>query len=417
MSKSDKLISDHALILDRVFQIGQALAAAKHWKPALDEVVPLLREIIIFDNLVLYLPDDETHNLEVAYARVIGRGRSVGPDINWGESVANQALNTGKLVHLQPQLANDNSQRLDLPYLLANPIVSNSGSLGVLVLIRFGGPPYSEESIRITTYLADGIAQILRYVNVNKRVVQLEAMQKQTQLQEDFVSTISHELLTPLGFIKGYTTTLLRADATWDEKNQKEFLTIIEQESDRLQELIDNLLDSARLQSGTMSMEFQPVRLDVLLKDVSMRIKQNNPNLEIELNSNQPSQSIQGDPRRLAQVFENLLNNAVKYAPGSPIFITVIENEEDVKISIEDRGPGIPREYLPHLFERFFRNPEQAPNIRGTGLGLFICRQIIDAHQGIISLASEQGKGTEISVSLPYLQPTSSKTAHQIRKQ
>jgi signal transduction histidine kinase len=336
----------------------------------------------------------------------------VGPDINWGETIANQAQKTGELVHLQPQAAQDNSQRLDLPYLLAIPIAADSDQLGVLVLIRFGGPPYDEENIRVATNLAGEIAQILRYVNLNKKVIQLEAMQQQFQLQEDFVSTISHELLTPLGFIKGYTTTLLRADATWDEKNQKEFLTIIEQESDRLQELIDNLLDSARLQSGTMRMEFQPVRLDVLLKDVIMRNKQNNPGLEIELNTSQPSRPIQGDPRRLAQVFENLLINAVKYAPGSPVIFTVIEKEQDIQIIIEDHGPGIPAEYLPHLFERFFRNPDQAPNIRGTGLGLFICRQIIDAHYGKIDVTSTSGKGTVINITLPYIQPTSANAAH-----
>lgn len=406
MSKSDLLITEPTTILDHVFQISQVLAKATHWKPALDEVVPLLRQIIIFDNLVLYLPDEETHELEVAYARIVGRGRSVGPDINWGEVMARQAFDTRQMVNSQPETIPATNERLELPYVLAAPFMIGDSPAGALVLLRFGGPSYTEENTRVIAFLVDEIAQILRYQTIDQRLVSLETEKKQARLQEDFVSTITHELLTPLGFIKGYTTTLMRPDAYWDESTTREFLAIIDQETDRLQELIDNMLDSARLQSGNLRMEFQPVRLDVLLRDVVMRSKQHNQGLDIDFGSNPPSHPIQGDPRRLAQVFENLVTNAIKYAPESRIRINVFEKDDIVQIDVTDEGPGIPTQYVPHLFERFYRNPEQAPNVRGTGLGLYICRQIIQAHNGEISINSKVGEGTTVRIDLPYMQPS-----------
>jgi signal transduction histidine kinase len=389
---------------DLVLSISQTIFQASHWKPALDQIVPSLRQIFIFDNLVLYLYEPKTMQLEVAYARVVGRGRSVGPDINWGETIARQVYQNAKSTVQQPPAETLVGERLELPFLLAHPLSVDGQVAGVLVFIRFGGPGYNELSQRITAMVADGISNLLRYQKAQQTLQTLEAERQQVRLQEDFVSTITHELLTPLGFIKGYTTTLLRADTSWDEANRREFLTIIDEETDRLQELIDNVLDSARLQSGTLRMEFQPVRLDALLKDVIMRSRQHHKNLQIDLNLIQTPAPIQGDPRRLAQVFENLVINAVKYAPGSPIAINVSEGKDVAQIAFQDNGPGIPPQYVPHLFERFFRNPEQAVNVRGTGLGLYICRQIIEAHHGKISVDSYLGEGTTILIELPYEQ-------------
>ena len=157
---------------------------------------------------------------------------------------------------------------------------------------------------------------------MQQEIHELEEQQQQYRLQDDFVSTITHELRNPLGFIKGYTTTLLRSDTQWDQNTQQEFLTIIDQETDRLQELIDNLLDSARLQSGEMRMQFQLVRLDSVLNDVVLRSKLHHPDLNINTNTTGLIQPVRGDPRRLAQVFENIIGNSIKYAPGSEILIT-----------------------------------------------------------------------------------------------
>jgi signal transduction histidine kinase len=109
---------------------------------------------------------------------------------------------------------------------------------------------------------------------------------------------------------------------------------------------------------------------------------------------------IEGDPVRLAQVLQNLLNNAAKYAPGSEVWINIRNVENGVQIEVIDHGPGIPPQYIPFIFDRFFRNPEQEPNVHGSGLGLFICKQIIEAHQGEITVKSTPGVGSTFTVLL-----------------
>jgi signal transduction histidine kinase len=176
------------------------------------------------------------------------------------------------------------------------------------------------------------------------------------RLQDDFVSTISHELRTPLGFIKGYSTSLLREDAVWDDKTQREFLTIIDEEADRLRDLIENMLESARLQSRTLQFKFQPLRLDSLVRDITLRVKTNNPDLVVELDFVDVP-PILGDTVRISQVFENLFSNAIKYAPGTKIMIRMRREDKVLMVNFRDFGPGIPEYFLPFIFERFYRVP------------------------------------------------------------
>jgi signal transduction histidine kinase len=228
---------------------------------------------------------------------------------------------------------------------------------------------------------------------------ELESVQRQMRLQDDFVSTISHELRTPLGFIKGYSTSLLREDTAWDEATQREFLTIIDEEADRLRDLIENMLESARLQSQTIQFKFQPLRMDALIRDVAVRVKTHHPDLEVEFHFADVA-PIPGDSVRLSQVFVNLFGNAIKYAPGSKIVITLRKEEKFLRIGFRDYGSGIPEDYLPFIFERFYRVPGER-SVTGTGLGLYICNQIILVHHGKIWAESVLHEGTTFFIQLP----------------
>ncbi len=211
---------------------------------------------------------------------------------------------------------------------------------------------------------------------------------------------ISHELLTPLGFIKGYATTLMREDTTWDDNTRHEFLEIIDEEADKLRELIENLMDSSKLKAGTMSMTFQPVRMDTLLKDITLRSKSLHENLQIELKILHPGLQINADPSRLAQVFDNLIANAVKYASGSRITITMDKQDNYSRIILQDYGSGIPPEHIDKIFNRFYR-VDRHQAVRGSGLGLYICRMIVEGHQGSITAESTPGRGTTFQILLP----------------
>jgi len=386
--------------LEAVYAISKAVAGAVNIDAALDEIIHLARPVFIFDNMVLYvLKGDEA--LEPAYARAIGRGRSQEAELVWGEATASDAIQKGH-VTIRTEGAEDSDDRTRLRYSLGLPLYLGNEIRGALVFIRFGGPSYKPDQIRLAEFIVVHVGQLLEHDQLVKKIVALEAERRLDRLQEDFIATVSHELLTPLGFIKGYATTLLRDDATWDDETRREFLNIIDEEADRLRELIDNLMDSSRLQAGTLRMSFQPVRMDNFLKDVISRAKSRDENNNISLNIDTPELVLPVDPARLAQVFDNLLSNAAKYAPGAAIAISLNQENESAHILIQDNGPGIAAEYMPNLFKRFYRVPTKNTTVRGTGLGLFICRQIIRAHGGQITVDSEPGVGTGFHLYLPF---------------
>lgn len=391
------LQTEELLILGKM---SQAICQASEKDITLDEVMRLARTVFIFDNVVLYL-QQEPDSLEPSYARAIGRGRSSEADLAWGEQTALEALQTKKAVIRQDVNGDYIKNRMRLRYFLGFPLIAGNQNLGGLVFVRYGGPPYQPGQITLAEFIATQITHLLERLKLIKRLSDLEIQLRLERLQDDFVATISHELRTPLGFIKGYATTLLREDTTWDEDTQREFLSIIDEESDRLRELIDNILDSSRLQSGTLRMEFQPLRLDSMLKDVCIKARSFHENLRIDLDIKTKGLQVLADPTRLAQVFDNLLSNAVKYASGSKVLITLTKEENKAHITVQDNGPGIGPEHLKHIFDRFYRVPNASKSVRGTGLGLYICRRLINSHGGEITVKSTIGEGTAFHIYLP----------------
>ena len=384
--------------LEYLYTLVQTAVQQEHWKTALNSLTTALRKKFVFDNIAIYLQDTKSHITESIYARAIGRGKNAEADAAWGESIADKVLDKEEMVTQGPFDTDEEDNRLAQAYLLGMPLYIDQKLGGALVLIRFGGPAYLPEHIRLASLTALLISHILECRTWKSALSAFETVQRQINMQEEFVATISHELRTPLGFIKGYGTTLLRQDTIWDEATQREFLTIIIEEADCLTELIEKILESVNLQNQTLPLEYQPLRLDALIRDVVTRACSQYKNIDIHLDF-KSLPPMQGDSTRLTEVFENLISNAVKYAPGSKIRITGQCVDKQLKVSFTDHGPGIPAEHLPLIFERFYRVPGQAKNI-GTGLGLFICKQIIQAHHGKIWADSTPGKGTTFHIEL-----------------
>lgn len=388
--------NDTLSYLQGLMQIAAHLDTSRN---AIEKFMVALRKEFVFDNVAVYLQDEETQNLEIAFARAMGRSRDAEADAAWGEDFAGQVIKKGQLLLRDPSPNISSDDRLHQAYLLGLPLREGDLVKGAVVFVRFGGPVYEDQHTTIASFAAGLLSTLFERAASTTLQRELRDLKRQMQLQEDFVSTISHELRTPLGFIKGYSTSLLRQDTSWDEETQKEFLTIIDEEADRLSLLIENVLESARLQSKTLPLRFQPLRLDAVLRDVIMRIRSRQKELDVsmELESVPP---ISGDGVRLAQVFENLFANAIKYAPGSPLVVLLNQVEDHILISFIDRGPGIPKESLPLIFERFYRVRSEK-TVTGTGLGLYICKQIILAHRGKIWAESTPGQGTTFFIELP----------------
>jgi signal transduction histidine kinase len=370
------------------------------WKSNLDLLAALLRKTIIFDNFVLYKKIESPDNYEVIFAKALGRGKASGETISWGESIVSQVFSTHNIT-IQEFNPIEFPDRLDHPFLIGFPIDITPDLVYTLMIIRFGGPSFTNEVQSLIELFAQHIKLILQKKFLLDKITFLEAEHEHIAIQDDFISTISHELLSPIGFIKGYTTTLMRSDTTWNVDTQKEFLQVIDEETDRLQELLDNMLDSARLQNGSMPIEKQPVRIEALLRDAVQRVIAHQSNIGIKTDFHDHLPGINGDSRRLTQVFENLISNAIKYAPGANLTISANILSNQIHILFNDDGPGISPRYLPFLFQKFYRSPDGNSNIRGSGLGLYICRQIIEAHSGEIFAESTLGKGIQIHILLP----------------
>jgi len=389
--------------------IAVAVTEKSDWKEALDSVMTIVRSIFIFDNLALYLAEDNSSDLtEIVYARAVGRGQSAGAEATWGVEIANQAMSSNKIIIQEPPEGHDNSDRLASPYLLGLPLRTADQVIGAAVFVRFGGPAYTPPQIQRVQYIATQFSNLLERKILREQIRSLQEARLVIALQEDFIATISHELRTPLGFIKGYSTTLLRQDTEWDEATRREFLGIIDEEADHLSILIENVLESARLQSNTLPMSFQNVRLDSIIRDTALRSQARYKDTDVSL-AFAVTPVVQADGVRLAQVLTNLFSNAAKYAPGSPISISLTNEKSYYRIRFSDKGPGISPEHTEHLFQRFYRVPGQTGT--GSGLGLFICKKIIEAHGGSISIESQPGEGTTFIIDLPANMKNNSKGA------
>jgi PAS domain S-box-containing protein len=223
------------------------------------------------------------------------------------------------------------------------------------------------------------------------------------RMKLQLLSTVSHELRTPLTSIKGFTTSLLREDVRWDEGTQRDFLHIIDQESDRLAELIGNLLDMSRIDTGTLSMEKEEVQIRVLLEEAIEAIGLHASGHSFVLDVPVRIPAIMADPRRIRQVLHNLLENAAKYSPdGGQVTVRAKAGPRHLTISVTDQGIGIPKRYHDRIFDRFFQvDSASTRRVGGSGLGLAICRSIIEAHGGRIWVESEPGQGSTFSFTLP----------------
>ena len=196
--------------------------------------------------------------------------------------------------------------------------------------------------------------------------------------------------------------TLRREDASWDREIVQDSLAVIEEEADRLTELIENLLDATRLQAGTLAISRSDVCLRTVAERMAERFRTQTEKHTILVDFPEDFPIILGDEDRLEQVLANLLSNAIKYSPsGGKICISGQATSQQVIVCVSDEGPGIAPVDVPHVFDRFYRSAEASRNTKGAGLGLFLARAIIEAHGGRIWVDTKVEKGARICFSLP----------------
>ena len=231
----------------------------------------------------------------------------------------------------------------------------------------------------------------------------LTAMRRLETMRRDFVANVSHELKTPLTSISGYAETLLEDSA--DPEIRRRFLSTILANARRMQRLVDNLLDLAKLEAGHWQPDPEQIDLASMAREIwtDLRDRPTTGSVEFKVDVPGGAGSVFADPDAMGQVLTNLLDNALRYTPpGGQIVCTSRRENGGVVISVSDTGSGIAREHLPRIFERFYRSdPSRSRDEGGTGLGLAIVKHLVEAHGGRVSAQSERGVGTTISCWFP----------------
>jgi two-component system phosphate regulon sensor histidine kinase PhoR len=237
-------------------------------------------------------------------------------------------------------------------------------------------------------------------VGVLSDVTELKEMD---QMKTDLMSMVTHEIRTPLATVRGFAQILLKGGVGGDKS--KEFLEIINRQSNRLVNLVNDFLDITRIESGRQVITKAPVDMDKLIQNAVADLKPlaDEKNISLHYASTGELPEVFGDRNLIEQVLINLLSNAIKYSPkGAWAKVAAAQQNGSVSIAVQDNGLGIPKESIPRLFEKFYRvRCDDRKDIIGTGLGLSLVKQIIDVHRGTIRVESEHGKGSTFTFTVP----------------
>lgn len=241
-----------------------------------------------------------------------------------------------------------------------------------------------------------------KLINIIASVRDITHFREAEELKSTFISVISHELKTPVAVIKGYVGTLRRDDVNWKREIVEDSLAVIEEETDRLSDLIENLLDASRLEAGGLSINLSDLSLAKLAERMADRFRTQTDKHTIEVEFLEDFPVILGDEERLGQVLSNLISNAIKYSPnGGKVSIRGQVRPDKVIVCVSDRGPGIAPGDIPHIFDRFYRASDAARLTKGAGLGLYLTRAVVEAHHGSIWVDPAADGGGRICFSLP----------------
>jgi two-component system, NtrC family, sensor histidine kinase KinB len=244
-------------------------------------------------------------------------------------------------------------------------------------------------------------------VGVTLMLTDVTRLRRLDEVKNGLISTVSHELKTPLTSIRLAIHVLLGEKLGPLTPSQAEILAAARQDSDRLHRVIEDLLDISRIESGRAEIKVQPVNVEELVLEATDKVRSGfqDHRLTLHLDMAPDVPRVLADPSRLHLVFDNLLSNALKYTlKGGKVTITAHSEGNMVRFTVEDTGIGITPEFLPRIFEKFFRVPGQEHI--DSGLGLTIAKEIVEAHGGAIEVASQPGKGTKFSFTVPAAEET-----------
>lgn len=380
----------------RLLEVSQQLVSTLELQSLLNSIVDAAKELTESEAASLLLHDPQSNNLhfEAATDELV-RGAKLTP-VPVDSSIAGWVYSNSEPIVVEDALRDprffrevDVLNRYQTHTILGVPLRTKEKAFGVIEAVNKINGTFDDEDVRVLQTLAAQAAIAIE----NSRLFQ----------QSDLIAEMVHELRTPLGALTAAAHLLQRPDLPEEQRNKMS--QTVFNEVERLNGMANDFLELARLESGRVRFTREPVHLGGLIGECIeiIRPQAESSGVHIELETDPTLAPVPADRNRLKQIFLNLLTNAIKYnRPDGTVHVKLTRAEEDmVQVSVSDTGKGIPEESIPHIFERFYRVPDQEGHIGGTGLGLAIARRIAEAHQGSIDVESEAGVGSTFTVLLP----------------
>ena len=285
------------------------------------------------------------------------------------------------------------------------PLKGTRRTLGVMALANEGGPLWEEPDQRhllesFTNQTAMALERALLSAEAHATRLKVE----REELRNTLLSSISHDLRTPLAGITGAATTLVEDPGVLSQPERDALLGAIQEEAFRMHRLVSNLLDLTRLESGAVALHREWLPIEEVIGSALNHLGRPGEGRDIRVALDQPSRLVHGDPLLLEQVLINLVENALKFSPvESPVEVNVFGTATSTMILVRDHGPGIPEGYETRIFDKLFRLPGRTPaSGSGAGLGLAICQGIVQAHGGRIQVSNRPEGGAQFQVTLPF---------------
>jgi signal transduction histidine kinase len=394
-------------LLEAANRCARALASSLDLDQAFGAFIRELRGLVAFDRVTIVLVGGGRAEVMAAAGRGAETVFPPGSARPVKGSVLEEVLD-GKLVYrptMQPPQYPEEEDlvALGLQSRVLAPLQVGPRPIGMLGLVRAQPNGFSAEEVELVALLGRLVAtavQNIRAYEAERSTA--DELRRLSTLRADFVSLVSHELRSPMAAVIGAARTL---EGRWREltaEQRQSFLALIGDETNRLAELIGDVLDTSRIEAGTFTFSFSDVDLAELVQDVvaAAEVGQDEVRVSAEVNGTLPR--VRGDRERLRQVIQNLVDNAVKYSSaGGEVRVIATTGDGQVRIDVQDEGPGIPLEDQKLIFEKFGRSGAGGGAKPGTGLGLFIARSIVEAHGGSLEVESAPKQGSRFFLTLP----------------
>jgi signal transduction histidine kinase len=395
--------NERLLALQRASTI---VAARSTTRDVIDEVLHTASTLFGEASASLYLWDEQEKGLRLAQ-NADRSGRSVGLFLGRGDGKLGD-----QLTKLEPIVVNDypswsgasaGGLQHGLKGVIAVPLVRAGTLLGAIVIRSYDERTrFTLDDARLLGLFGDqAVAALANAEAFERQRRAVEQLERVNRAKSEFVSIVSHEFRTPLTGIQGFSEMMRDEDLAMSE--MKEYAADINKDAQRLNRMINEMLDLDRMEAGRLRLNREQLDLNATVADAVARVRPNAPGHPIMLVLDPMMPSVSADRDRLTQIVANLLSNAVKYSPtGGEIVVTTARDGDGAHLSVSDHGMGIPAEMLESIWERYSRvESDKTRGIQGTGLGLAIVRQIVNMHGGRVWAESEVGRGSTFHVILP----------------